>query len=71
MIEVLQDWNPWWNKKKDFVPRNLLGIETDLLNDVKQYLAMDRIVTLVGVRRAGKSTILYQIIEYLIRNDYA
>ena len=71
MIEVLQDWNPWWNKKKDFVPRNLLGIERDLLNDVKQYLAMDRIVTLVGVRRAGKSTILYQIIEYLITNDYA
>lgn len=71
MSEVLQDWNPWWNKKTDFVPRNLLGIERELLQEIKEYLTMDRIVTLVGVRRSGKSTILYQIIEFLLTNDYA
>ena len=69
MIEALQDWNFWWNKKGDFVPQNLLGQEREILKIIKQYLDLNRIVTLVGVRRAGKSTILYQIIDYLLKNE--
>ena len=68
MLEALQDWNIWWSKKGGGVPQNLLGQEREILKAIKQYLDLNRIITLVGVRRAGKSTILYQIIDYLLKN---
>ncbi len=60
IIEALDKWN-FWNQKID------TGIKRPLyLNKLEKYLEMPEIVTLTGVRRSGKSTIILQIIENLI-----
>lgn len=69
MIEALQDWNPWWKKSNELVPKKLLGIKRDILENIKPFLSLNRVITLIGIRRAGKSTILYQIINYLLTNE--
>lgn len=70
MIEALQDWNPWWKKNENTVPNNLLGIKRDILDKIKPFLSLNRVITLIGIRRAGKSTILYQIISHLLQNEH-
>ena len=69
MIEALQDWNPWWRKDKELVPNELLGIKRDLLTAIIPYLSLNKIISLIGIRRSGKSTILYQIIFHLLKHE--
>lgn len=70
MIEALQDWNPWWKNSGELVPNKLLGIERNLLENIIPFLSLNRVITLIGIRRAGKSTILYQIISHLLKNNH-
>ncbi len=70
MKEIIKRWNPWWlygkvpeSKKRILRPETLGGI-TKLL-DIKE------IICITGVRRCGKSTVLYQIIDHLIENGIA
>jgi uncharacterized protein len=62
IISTLIEWNPWI--EGDF-PEELLGIEREY--DIIQYLAVPEIKILEGVRRSGKSTLLYQIARQGIR----
>lgn len=63
IIETLLLWN-FWEKDID------AGIRReDYLTRIKRYLDTDEIVTLTGVRRCGKSTILLQVIAQLIKNN--
>ncbi|MDI6794028.1 MAG: ATP-binding protein [bacterium] len=63
IIETLLLWN-FWEKDID------AGIRREgYLTRIKRYLDTDEIVTLTGVRRSGKSTILLQIIAQLIKNN--
>ena len=62
IIETLLLWN-FWEKDID------AGIRReDYLTRIKRYLDTDEIVTLTGVRRCGKSTLLLQVIAQLIKN---
>ncbi|MBU2461298.1 ATP-binding protein [bacterium] len=62
IIETLLLWN-FWEKDID------VGIRReDYLTRIKRYLDTDEIVTLTGVRRCGKSTLLLQVIAQLIKN---
>lgn len=63
---VLEDWNPWWEEQKGHVPPNLRGRPRSMVDEVQQYLSLHKVKTFVGVRRAGKSTILYQLIHLLL-----
>lgn len=60
IIEILNEWNFWTQKPQVGVirPRYL-----DLL---RKYLQTDEIIALSGVRRSGKSTLLLQLINYLL-----
>ena len=44
------------------------GVSRDILGKVKGYLDLPHIVALVGVRRSGKSTLVRQTINHLIRD---
>ncbi|MBP8980649.1 MAG: ATP-binding protein [Syntrophobacterales bacterium] len=44
-----------------------VGIPRDVLDKVKNYLDIPHIIFVVGVRRAGKSTLMQQVIQLLIR----
>jgi len=64
-FENLKEWNNWWIGK-DF--HNLSGINREKTDEIAKLLSSRHIKILAGIRRCGKSTILYQIIQKLIKN---
>ncbi|MFH1592106.1 MAG: ATP-binding protein [Candidatus Woesearchaeota archaeon] len=60
--EVLVEWNPWWDEKKGF---NLL--DRELESDVVEWIKRKEIVGVLGVRRSGKTSLLYLLIEHLLK----
>lgn len=62
IIEILLLWNFWEKDIEAGIPRG------KYLTQIKRYLGTDEIVTLTGVRRCGKSTLLLQVIAQLIKN---
>lgn len=64
IISALIDWNPWWQGKE--IPEELLG--RDRITSTPQEVIMNRkeIKTVTGIRRCGKSTLIYQIINKLL-----
>jgi len=59
---VLVDQNPHWDGA--VYPE---GVPRLVLDDVKKHLDLPHILSFVGVRRAGKSTLMRQMINHLIR----
>jgi uncharacterized protein len=62
-LDLLVSLNPWWNDKK---------FETGIVREkyfakIKKYLDAGEILVLNGVRRSGKTTLLFQIIDELIK----
>lgn len=67
-IETLKKWNPWWVYRS--VTKERHGIRRDeLLNRLSRLIKAKEIVGITGVRRSGKSTILYQLIDVLLSKD--
>jgi len=64
IIKALIQWNPWL--EGDF-PKQLIGIKRDY--DVISYLKIPEIKILEGVRRSGKSTLLYQIVQHALKEN--
>ena len=63
IIETLLLWNFWEKNIDTGIPR------IEYLNQIKRYLKTDEIITLTGIRRSGKSTILLQVLTELIKNN--
>jgi predicted AAA+ superfamily ATPase len=65
LLDVLVTLNPWWSGK-DFDT----GIRRErYFSTIQRYLAAGEIVVLSGVRRSGKTTLLYQTIDDLITTE--
>lgn len=65
MEELLHQWNPWWTERK--VPDQLVGIKRPKYTDPLLGQANDDRVSIVtGPRRAGKTTVMHQVIAGLI-----
>jgi predicted AAA+ superfamily ATPase len=63
-LDLLVALNPWWSKKSFEA-----GIRREkYFTKIRKYLGTGEIVVLTGVRRSGKTTLLFQIIDDLIRN---
>ena len=60
IIAALLEWNPWFEKNE--VPQELIGISREY--DIVSYLSIPEIKILEGVRRSGKSTLLYKIVQH-------
>lgn len=63
----LQELNHWWTEKvvrKEFVP----GTYRKLFFGIKKDFNRKQIQVIIGIRRVGKSTILFQIIHNLIKS---
>ena len=56
-------WNPWWSGEKGWLNAH----ERDALPHVKQLLGRKEILTISGVRRSGKTTLLYLLIDLLLK----
>ncbi len=64
VYDVLVSWNPWWDEGE--VPRRFLGLPRDITGELYPRLEGQTIVSLLGVRRSGKTTVLYQLIQMLL-----
>lgn len=65
-IEKLSEMNEWWKTgkvRKELAPDYKRG----LFYEIQKYIKLRQIVAIVGLRRTGKSTLLYQIIRQLIQ----
>lgn len=57
--------NIWWKDEK-INPQFLLGRKREEFDCIIDKLDEKRILSIIGPRRVGKSTLIYQIIEYLL-----
>lgn len=60
ILEHLKKWNFWTQDKQTGTQR------TQYLTQLKPFIKIPEIIALIGLRRSGKSTICYQILEQLI-----
>lgn len=64
ILDLLVALNPWWSGKPFEAGIRREGYFTQ----IEKYLETGEIIVLTGVRRSGKTTLLYQVIDDLIRN---
>ena len=60
--------NPWWNDEK-INEQFLLGRKRKEFNSIIEQLENKRILSIIGPRRVGKSTLIYQTINYLLEEQ--
>jgi len=59
--------NPWWASGN--VPEELIGINRkEYIGKITERLKDQKILAILGIRRSGKSTLIYQSIKYLLDN---
>ena len=59
MLEILNQWNRWGAAKLKS------GYARDITSNIIPFLNTNEVVALIGLRRAGKTTVLYQIMDAL------
>ncbi len=62
----LRKWNLWWAEDK--ISEDLVGIPRVKTKEVLSVMNLRHIKDVIGVRRSGKTTLLYQVIDKLINN---
>ena len=65
MLEVLARWNRWGSARLD------PGHRREVTAQLGPFIATKDVVALVGPRRAGKTTVLFQVMEQLARDGVA
>lgn len=63
-IEKLSEWNPWWENKASI--RDLAGLKRPKYDYLVKAINIREVVIITGIRRSGKSTLMYQIIDNLL-----
>ncbi len=63
----LQSFNPWW--KTGNVSTEFIGRKRKIFDEIVTYVDKRQIVLFTGLRRVGKTTLMYQIIDGLLRKD--
>jgi len=63
----LQSFNPWWKTGK--VSPEFTGRKRKIFGEISKYMDKRQIVLLTGLRRVGKTTLMHQMIDELLRKD--
>jgi uncharacterized protein len=70
MKMLMKMWNPWWTERE--VPDSRKRISRpETLKKILKILDIREIVCITGVRRCGKSTVMYQAVDHLIGKGVA
>lgn len=64
MKESIQRWNIWWENVKEL--EKFIGVQRTVLPFLIKKLSLPHIKDMIGVRRCGKTILMYQIISKLI-----
>jgi uncharacterized protein len=67
-IKRLEQFNSWWFENK-VNPDLALDFKRDLYYELEDVISNKFILAIVGLRRTGKTTILYQLIQYLLNQN--
>ncbi len=65
-IKKLTEWNPWWENKESI--KELRGKVRPKYSYLVNSIKIREITIITGVRRSGKSTLMYQMINNLLEN---
>lgn len=69
--EVLEAQNPWWKEGNDARPASAFRVRRELQRRVRDGLAQaTRAVVVSGPRQVGKTVLLLQVAEDLLKNDW-
>lgn len=63
----MQDFNPWWKSGK--ISPELTGRKRKIFGELVKYIDKRQIVLLTGLRRAGKTTLMYRMIDELLKKS--
>ncbi len=63
----LIEWNPWWENKEEL--NRLMGKHRPVYDSLVNSIKIREITIITGVRRAGKSTLMYQMIHNLLEEN--
>jgi len=63
--EVLQDLNLWW--KGEF---KIEFNEREIYKQIQKYISLPQIIAFTGLRRVGKTTLMFKIVEDALKNDF-
>jgi len=63
LYEAFVFWNPWWSGEKGWFNAH----EREALPHLRLLLGRKEILTISGVRRSGKTTLLYLLIDLLLK----
>ena len=64
-IAKLVEWNPWWESKE--VAEELKAKPRPQYKQLLDSVEIKEITIITGVRRSGKSTLMYQMIDNLLK----
>lgn len=68
LLQVLVKMNPWW--QTDRVPEHLkMQKKREVFDELRSFTDEDRITSLIGLRRVGKTTLLYQLIDHQLESE--
>lgn len=68
MQSLLNTFNPWWTGGR--VPAELVGKPRIVFQELESSLKLRQITILTGLRRVGKTTLLFQLIDALIKKNF-
>src|SRR3989344_3388602 len=63
--DALEELNPWW--KKEF---KVMFKERHVYKQIKKFMNLPQIIALNGLRRVGKTTLMFKIIDDAIKNGF-
>ncbi|MFO8077963.1 MAG: ATP-binding protein [Thermoplasmatota archaeon] len=63
--DILIESNPWWKDEFTFDYQ-----QRQVFTEIKKYLPMPQIIALTGLRRVGKTTLMYKIIDKHLKNGF-
>jgi predicted AAA+ superfamily ATPase len=67
MKESIQRWNVWWENSQEI--KKFIGTERTTLSQMLMELKIPHIKDVIGVRRCGKTVLMYQIISKLMEQN--
>ena len=67
MRESIQRWNIWWENPQEI--KKYIGTERTTLLQMQRELKIPHIKDIIGVRRCGKTILMYQIISTLMKDN--
>lgn len=62
----IRRWNPWWAEKESI--KILSGVKREILPEILKTINLSHIKDIIGVRRSGKTTTMYQVVKSLLTN---